>query len=143
MYLPPRPVTGNQPLPVTWIPVGSHIVLAMFTNPFGDTNGLYRREVFETLGGFQGSRDMLFEDFELLTRAVIAGYRLEVIPEVLFLYRRNEASRSMGETVFTSHIESLKPIAALLPPSLRPLLLTLRADFYERHRALIAKERKG
>jgi GT2 family glycosyltransferase len=135
MVLPPRE-PGGAPNPVTWIPVGAHLMLTMFTNPFGDTNALYRREVFKALGGFQGSRDMVFEDFELFTRAVIAGKTLAVIPEVLFLYRRHKASRSMGKTIFLSHVESLRPVAELLPPALRPLLLALRNDFYSRHRAL-------
>jgi glycosyltransferase involved in cell wall biosynthesis len=121
---------ANSPLWAAWAPVGGCLPLALFTNPFGDTNSLFRREAFAALGGFQGDRLMAFEDFELLTRAVIAGYRLEVIPEILFMYLRHWGSRSIGATIFNSHLESLRPLAALLPPWLRAGLLLPRAHWY-------------
>lgn len=121
---------SGEKLPAAWAPVGACLSLALFTNPFGDTNALYRRDVFAALGGFRGDRSMVFEDFELLTRAVIAGYRLEVIPEILFMYLRHWDSRSIGATIFRSHLESLRPLAALLPPWLRASLLVPRAHWY-------------
>ncbi|MDX2028178.1 MAG: glycosyltransferase [Alphaproteobacteria bacterium] len=130
-HMPER--SGGATRPVGWPPLGNALGLAPFINKFGETNSLFRREVFEALGGFQGDRDMMFEDFDVFIRASIAGYRIDVVPEVLLLYRRHKASRSMGPTIFRSHIDTLKPIAALLPPALRPLLLTLRHEWYERH----------
>ncbi len=34
---------------------------------------------------------------EFLIRALAAGYKVDVIPEVLMLYRRTKQSRSMGQ----------------------------------------------
>lgn len=130
-HMPER--NGSTTRPVGWPPLGNAPGLAPFINKFGETNALFRREVFEKLGGFQGDRDMMFEDFDLFLRASLAGHSIDVVPEVLLLYRRHKASRSMGSTIFRSHIDTLKPLAALLPPFLRPLLLTLRHEWYERH----------
>ena len=126
-----------------WAPVGACLPLALFTNPFGDTNSLFRREVFAALGGFQGDRTMAFEDFELLTRAVIGGYRLEVIPEILFMYLRHWGSRSIGPTIFHSHLESLRPLAALVPPWLRSALLVPRAEWYNQTLKLQSRKDSG
>ena len=121
--------------PLGWIPLGGALELAPFVNRMGDTNSLFRRDVFWQLGGFQGSRAMVFEDFTLLQRAVIAGHQVMTIPEILMLYRRTADSRSMGPTIFTSHLESLVPMAGQVPPALHPWLLELRRDWYARHTA--------
>lgn len=131
-YLPERS-SKEKSRPVGWTPLGNALLLSIFFNKLGETNSLIRREVFEKLGGFQGNREMVFEDFEFLTRAVIAGYKIDVLPEVLMLYRRQDTSRSMGHTIFNSHVDSLWPIAQLLPPALRALLLVIRNSWYERH----------
>jgi len=129
--LPDRQGRGARP--VGWTPIGGNVLLASFINVLGDTNSLFRRKVFEKLGGFSSGHDVVLEDFEFLTRALIAGYTIDVIPEVLILYRRSQSSRSMGHDIFKGHINSLKPIAALLPPALRPLLLSIRCEWYQRH----------
>ena len=125
--------------PVGWTPIGGNLILAAFINVLGDTNSLFRRDVFEKLEGFSSEKGVLFEDFDLLTRALIAGYKIEVIPEILMLYRRTKRSRSMGAKIFEGAISSLKPLAELLPSELRPLLLGLRHEWYERH----SKRRAG
>ncbi|MDR3449154.1 MAG: glycosyltransferase family A protein [Alphaproteobacteria bacterium] len=129
-YLPAR---NGEVLPLGWMPLGNAIDLAPFVNRMGDTNSLFRREPFLKLGGFQGDRAMIFEDFDLFLRASLAGYRIDVIPEILVLYRRNHSSRSMGPTIFTSHLQSLKPLLAQLPPFMRYALPALRRDWYQRH----------
>lgn len=125
--------SGSDTRPLGWIPLGGALDLAVFVNRMGDTNSLFQREIFWQLGGFQGSRAMVFEDFALLQRAAIAGISIMTIPEILLLYRRNADSRSMGSTIFTSHLESLEPLAELTPTALHPLLLYLRKSWYDRH----------
>ena len=130
-HLPARKGYGTRP--AGWLALGDCLELAPYVNRMGETNSLIRRAVFEKLGGFKGDRAMMFEDFDLLIRAALAGYHIDVVPEILLLYRRRKESRSMGNTIFTSHIDTLKPLAALMPPFLRPLLLTARYDAYARH----------
>ncbi|NBO19376.1 MAG: glycosyltransferase family 2 protein, partial [Proteobacteria bacterium] len=128
-------IANGTTRPLGWIPLGSALDLAPFVNRMGDTNSLFRRDIFWQLGGFQGSRDMVFEDFTLLQRAVIAGHQVMTIPEILMLYRRTADSRSMGPTIFTSHLESLIPMAEQVPSALHPWLLDLRRHWYMRHAA--------
>ncbi len=126
---PDHPVCG-----VDWTPVGASLALCAMNNCLGDNNALYKRSVFIALGGFQGGRRFVFEDVQLLTRAVARGYRLEVLPEILFLYRRHRDSRSMRDDVFAGHVECLTPLTELIPRDLWPLLLTAHRDWYEGHR---------
>lgn len=120
---------------IDWTPVGACPSLAVMVNCLGDNNALIRADVYDALGGHVGDRDFVLEDFHFLSLAVARGYRLEVVPEVLFLYRRHRQSRSMGAHLYSSHRRSLEPWLALVPPALHPLLLQARGDWYERHRA--------
>ncbi len=73
-----------------FLPLGACVPLGMFDNFFGDANFIIRRSVFENLGGFCEDPEWRYsthEDYEFLLRLVLAGYRLDVVPEVLFHYR--------------------------------------------------------
>lgn len=124
---------------IDWTPVGACPALAVMVNCLGDNNALVRAEVYDALDGHVDDRDFVFEDFHFLSTAVARGYRLEVVPEILFLYRRHRGSRSMREHLYASHLRSLEPWLALVPPSLRPLLVDARKAWYERHRAQAAE----
>jgi len=128
---------------VDWTPVGNCLALAAMVNCLGDCNGLYRRSMMLELGGYQGERRSSFEDFRYLLSAVVRGYRLEVLPEVLFLYRRHQQSRSMRDNLFFSHVDSLGPLAELMPKEFWPLLLVARRDWYGRHMQWAVTEEEG
>ena len=115
-----------------WTPVGASLALSAMINCLGDGNALYKRSVFKALGGFSEARSS-FEDLRLLSLAVVRGYRLDVVPEILFLYRRHEGSRSMNGDLFRCHVDVLGPLTELVPPSLWPLLLAMHGDWYQRH----------
>jgi glycosyltransferase involved in cell wall biosynthesis len=143
----PAPVAmlpGTDPdwptVAVDWTPVGPSPALAIFTNCLGDNNCLVRAEVFDALGGQGNDPQNVFEDYVFLLRAMFAGYRIEVIPEVLFLYRRHEESRCMGSRAYYSHLKSLETFFEHVPAPLRPLLLTLRKGWYDRHKASCVEE---
>lgn len=66
------------------LPVGNYPDLALLECCMGDTNMFLRPETFLELGGFpEGDRD---EDWDFLLNASLAGYRIEVVPEPLFIY---------------------------------------------------------
>jgi GT2 family glycosyltransferase/glycosyltransferase involved in cell wall biosynthesis/thioredoxin-like negative regulator of GroEL len=94
-------------------------------NWFGDTNSLVRREVFLALGGFHEQWGVNHEDYELMARAVLRGYRLEVVPESLVWYRVNEGETSiLRSTPFHGNIMcSIRPYLENVPPALRNLVL--------------------
>lgn len=74
-----------------WTPHGPSVELGVFSNVFGDANFVIRRKIFDEVGGFAIERDLdrhtMAEDWELLTRLTLGGYRLDVIPEVLVFHR--------------------------------------------------------
>jgi len=130
-HLPERQGSGTRP--VGWTPIGGDLLLTSFINVAGYAHALYERKMFKKLGGFTSGKDVVFEDFEFLVRALAAGYSIDVVPEVLMLYRRTRQSRSMGPDIFRGHLNSLQPLAQLLPSHLRPLLLLARQEWYHRH----------
>jgi GT2 family glycosyltransferase/glycosyltransferase involved in cell wall biosynthesis/Tfp pilus assembly protein PilF len=94
-------------------------------NWFGDTNSLVRRDVFLALGGFHEQWGVNHEDYEFMARAVLRGYRLEVVPEALVWYRVNEGETSvLRSTPFHGNIMcSIRPYLESVPPELRNLIL--------------------
>jgi O-antigen biosynthesis protein len=74
------------------IPVGPSLSLGLFRNGFGDSNMMVRRSSFEALGGFTEEYRIGRDDQEFLSRACLAGYRVDVVPEALYDYRLNQGS---------------------------------------------------
>jgi glycosyltransferase involved in cell wall biosynthesis len=89
------PATGKilEPAYATQIPLGMDLVGGL-VNPsvFGGSMFIIRRSVFEKIGGFRELRDAGHEDWELYVRLALAGYRVDVLPELLHFYRQVEGS---------------------------------------------------
>jgi GT2 family glycosyltransferase len=87
------PATGEvrEPAYATQIPFGMDLVGGL-VNPFvfGGSMFIVRRSVFEKIGGFRELRGAGHEDWELYVRLALAGYRVEVLPELLHFYRQVE-----------------------------------------------------
>lgn len=78
---------------VRWIPLGAAVTLAPFSNVFGDTHFLMKRETYHRLEGF--SPDIqIGEDWDLLWRSCKAGFKLTVVPDPLMHYRVHAENRS-------------------------------------------------
>ena len=58
------------------------------------TAALVRRDVVRAVGGFDAAMERGHEDWDLWLRIVAAGHAGEILPEVLFDYRRRAGSRS-------------------------------------------------
>jgi glycosyltransferase involved in cell wall biosynthesis len=76
---------------VRYTPYGADPALGVFTNCFGDANALYARAAFEKLGGFTEDYGVTHEDWELFSRAAVAGVSMVCVPEPLFWYRIDDA----------------------------------------------------
>ena len=77
-----------------WFPLGQAQELAFYDNVVGDTNFCVRKSVFKALGGFSEAPDFL-EDWDFLNKLFLAGFKLEVVPKGLYLYRdRDGVKRS-------------------------------------------------
>jgi glycosyltransferase involved in cell wall biosynthesis len=61
-----------------------------------NSSSLYKKEVWERIGGYDESEIMLlgYEDWDFWVRAVMAGYKINIIKEKLFYYRTHGPSRN-------------------------------------------------
>lgn len=53
---------------------------------------LYRKKIWEELGGYDEEMKIGYEDFDLWLRATHKGYKVVTIPEYLFFYRKHGIS---------------------------------------------------
>lgn len=83
----------------SYFPTGGPLALAPFENVFGSAVALFRREALEKVGGYTELVGVGHEDYELYIRLVASGARLEVCPEVLFLYETGRPSMSSRTSV--------------------------------------------
>jgi glycosyltransferase involved in cell wall biosynthesis len=92
---PVDPVTHEVLVPAfaTCIPLGMDLVGGL-VNPcaFGGSMFIVKRTVFEAMGGYRELRGAGHEDWELYVRLTLAGYKVDVLPELLQFYRQVEGS---------------------------------------------------
>ncbi|MEI8040397.1 MAG: glycosyltransferase [Verrucomicrobiota bacterium] len=107
-----------------WLFLGDDAATGALRNGFGDTNSLWRREAFLALGGFHEDWGVGYEDWELFARAVLKGYKLQVVPEPLAWYRLNEFEQTVNRKtpLHANHMASIRPYLEAVPPSLRHLI---------------------
>jgi len=74
-------------------PTGGPRVLTVVEDVFGDTCGLFRAEALRAVGGFETERWSPHEDWETYTKLAFAGFRVDVVPRVLFYYRTEVGGR--------------------------------------------------
>ena len=122
----PRP--RQQPVH-RWLYLGDSLSVAAIYNCLGDTNAVVRRDSFFSLGGFTEDFGHNHEDKELYTRAVLRGYRLQVIPEALYWYRENPQGINLKSDPYLNHMRGLRPFREVLPPSMEHLLNFALAHF--------------
>lgn len=82
-------VTKNERL---WIPPVKHPSFAdlLKNNTIHSATLMYRREIFEKIGGFNESREVYsFEEYEFNLRVLKAGFKIGYIPAPLAYYRRH------------------------------------------------------
>lgn len=108
-----------------WVFLGDAAAAGAIRNCFGDTNSLIRREVFLALGGFHEDWGVGHEDWELFAKAVLKGYKLEVIPEALAWYRLNDTEQTVNRKtpLHANHMANIRPYLDAVPPELRQLVL--------------------
>ena len=108
-----------------WTPTDCTLAMLLRENTVNGA-ALLRREVFESLGGFDESFTDGCEDWEFWIRLTAAGYRGTIIPEFLFRYRRRATSmsRAMHRTpgMRTLHAQLMHRHEASFTAQLLPLL---------------------
>ena len=61
-------------------------------NVAGDACALIRRDAFEAAGGFTDVYGLGLEDLELFNRLIVAGRRIEPLPDPVYYYRKHAAA---------------------------------------------------
>ncbi|MEM9480540.1 MAG: glycosyltransferase [Verrucomicrobiota bacterium] len=115
-----------------WLPLGPCAAMGAMSNCFGDTNFLIRSDVFKKLGGFTSDLidGQIEEDWDILSRAVLSGYEVQVIPRMLFWYRRNEnegAARSISGPRYVKDFAGTLPYSSNVNPDLHDVFLIANA----------------
>jgi GT2 family glycosyltransferase len=105
-----------------WPFLGGALVPGLLRNVFGDANSLFRRSVFDRIGGFHEEFGVSGEDWELLARAVLHGLVVQVVPEPLVRYRQSPQGMLHTTPTRANYMRALRPYFQLLPPHLRPLV---------------------
>jgi GT2 family glycosyltransferase len=92
--------------------------LGVVRNCFGDATAIYRRELFDEIGGFHEKRGVGHEDWAFYLRASLAGRTILSLPQPLFWYR--VAPNSMARS--TDRYANMQAVADAMRPSLPPTL---------------------
>lgn len=109
--------------------LGGAVLPSIFRNFLGDSNFFIKAAAFNELGGFTEDRGVTCEDWEFLARAVLRGFRLEVVPQALVWYRVLPDSMFRTTDEYDNRMRSLRPYLEVIPAALRglvPLALSLR-----------------
>ncbi len=112
-----------------FLPLGAAADVGTLRNCFGDTNALVRRSTFEELGGFTEDYGVGADDHEFFAHAVLKGARLEVVPEDLFWYRRQQGSISQTTNPAADVFRSARPYLEALSPDLRGIVHLLQGYY--------------
>jgi GT2 family glycosyltransferase len=108
--------------------LGGDVATGAFVNCFGSSNGLMRRDAFEAVGGFSDEAESTLDDWEIFSKAALAGLRIETMPEVFVWYREDPDSDNMVHSLVNA-VRSVrwytKPghkAAPAVEPSLRKVM---------------------
>ena len=106
-----------------WVPIGAAKYVGMFQNMYGDTNAMVRASAFRAVGGFPEDAGYAMEDWELFSKIIVGGFRLETVPKPLYWYRIREASHSKITAKYANNLRTIRPYLQELPQALHPLAL--------------------
>lgn len=93
---------------VGYIPLGGAIDVSLIESCFGDTMSIYRRSVFDRVGYQIEKFGYMVEDYEFFVRICLAGLKIRVIPEPLFLYRVSTQGRYKSSHFYDNQTPILK-----------------------------------
>ena len=107
---------------VRWLFIGGCLSAGLFYNCYGDANALIKRSVFESVGGFTEDYGVTHEDWEFFSKAVAAGFHIEVVTEPLFWYRRNQGSMIGSTNNYKNMERSTRPYLGIVPKGTHELV---------------------
>jgi GT2 family glycosyltransferase len=102
--------------------LGGALTVGMTRNCLGDANCLISRRAFDAIGGFTEDRQICGEDWELLAKAALSGYRVEVVPEPLVWYRQSASGMLNTTPERANRQRALRPYVHALPRGLESVM---------------------
>jgi glycosyltransferase involved in cell wall biosynthesis len=96
---------------VGYVPLGGALDVSMIESCFGDTMSIYRRTVFDLVGYQLEKFGYMVEDYEFFVRICLAGLKIRVIPEPLFLYRISTQGRYRSSHFYDNQMPILRAFA--------------------------------
>lgn len=109
------PVDDRIDILGSYTPVGPCIEAGLYVNVYGDANFVVAKSVFDSLGGFSTDRRSSFEDWEFLAHLTLKGFKLDVIPYPLFLYRVTPGGFSRNTSAYLNFRRILDRYIKTLP----------------------------
>ena len=105
---PARPDGGYR-----WLPMANKAGAFLY-NSMGDANMMFRTDAFRQIGGFTTDR-LMYEDWEILTKAAMRGLVVQTVPDALFWKRNVKGSMSdnAGDS-FASIFRAFRPVIETL-----------------------------
>ena len=106
----------------SWMPDETKLTLEDFLkNNQIFCSSMFRKEVWEKTGGYDEKITSAYEDWDLWIRAVALGFKIAIVPEYLFNYRKHPESMTMKnidgnvnkmyrETIFAKHIKLIEKV---------------------------------
>ncbi len=108
--------------------LGGDVVTGAFINSFGSSSCLIRKEAFEQIGGFDDEAAGTLDDWEIFSKAGLAGLRIETMPEVFVWYREDPDQDNLVHSIANA-IRSVRcytapdyKISAAVEPALRRII---------------------
>jgi glycosyltransferase involved in cell wall biosynthesis len=96
---------------VGYVPLGGALDVSLIESCFGDTMSIYRRTVFDRVGYQLEKFGYMVEDYEFFVRICLAGLKIRVIPEPLFLYRISTQGRYRSSHFYDNQTPILRAFA--------------------------------
>jgi len=94
---------------------GPNLPLSLFHNTVGHANALIRRTAFFEVGEFHEEHGLDHEDWELFSRMMLKGYKVEVIPEALYWNRSSPETTIRSTSVRRNYERLLRPHLEQIP----------------------------
>lgn len=67
------------------------------------------------------------QDWELFSKCVLAGYRLEAVPDPLYWYRLRDTSHSRVTATHSNNMRTIRPYLKIIPESMHHLVMFAQA----------------
>lgn len=99
--------------PVSYVPTGGPISLSGISNVFGDASAIYKKSVLQAIGGYSEHRNVGYEDFELFTKAALAGFKIQACPMPVYFYEVGRPSMLTKNCVVKDYQRVFKTIKSV------------------------------